>query len=58
VVAWRAYEDHRSAQALARDGVLQDYRLRVATVTRDYGMNERSQAPADSLAHHQGRSEK
>ncbi len=54
VVAWRAYEDHRGAQARARNGVLQDYRLRVAAVTRDYGMTERSQAPADSLAHHQG----
>jgi hypothetical protein len=30
--------------------VLRDYRLRVASVLRDYGMNERDEAPADSRA--------
>jgi hypothetical protein len=34
--------------------VFADYRLRVAGVIRDYGMNEREQAPADSLAAHHG----
>ena len=29
-----------------------DYRLRVAAVLRDYGMNERDQAPADSRMAH------
>jgi len=29
-----------------------DYRLRVAGVSRDYGMNQRAQAPADSRAQH------
>ncbi|MGO4467025.1 antibiotic biosynthesis monooxygenase, partial [Pseudoduganella sp. RAF53_2] len=28
----------------------QNYRLRIASVVRDYGMNEREQAPADSRA--------
>jgi hypothetical protein len=28
--------------------VFSDYRLRVAHVVRDYGMNDRTQAPADS----------
>ena len=34
-----------------RKGVFRDYRLRVAAVSRDYGMSERrEQAPADSRA--------
>ena len=35
VRAWRNLEGHRLAQARGRGGVLADYRLRVATVTRD-----------------------
>ena len=46
--AWRSLERHRAAQATGRAGVLADYRLRVATVIRDYGMNERAEAPRDS----------
>ena len=46
--AWRNVEHHRQAQAAGRGGVLRDYRLRVATVLRDYGMNERAEAPANS----------
>lgn len=49
---WRQLEAHRMAQAAGRDGVFADYRLRVATVLRDYGMDERAQAPADSRRHH------
>jgi heme-degrading monooxygenase HmoA len=48
VQAWRNVEHHRQAQAAGRGGVLRDYRLRVASVVRDYGMNDRTQAPADS----------
>mgnify|MGYP003576796756 CR=1 FL=1 len=29
-----------------------DYRLRIASVARDYGMNERAEAPKDSRARH------
>jgi hypothetical protein len=29
-----------------------DYRLRVVSVIRDYGMNERDEAPEDSRAAH------
>ena len=47
---WRAVEDHRQAQQAGRHGVFRDYRLRVASVIRDYGMNERLEAPADSRA--------
>ena len=50
---WRNLEVHRHAQAEGRRSVFDDYRLRVAEVNRDYGMNEREQAPADSkLIHH------
>jgi heme-degrading monooxygenase HmoA len=45
---WRNVELHRQAQETGRESVFENYRLRVATVTRDYGMTERAQAPADS----------
>jgi heme-degrading monooxygenase HmoA len=48
VQAWRNIEHHRQAQKAGRDGVFRDYRLRVASVLRDYGMTERAEAPADS----------
>eukprot|EP01033_Poteriospumella_lacustris_P000891 gene891-642_t len=40
------------AQCSGRHGVFADYRLRVAHVIRDYGMNEREEAPADSKQIH------
>lgn len=49
---WRNIELHRQAQAEGRRTIFDDYRLRVATVIRDYGMNEREQAPADSKLIH------
>ena len=52
VAQWRNTELHRSAQTKGRTSVFNDYRLRVATVTRDYGMNERVQAPDDSKTIH------
>ena len=52
VAAWRNVEAHRQAQAMGRGGVFADYRLRIAGVVRDYGMNAREQAPADSRAAH------
>lgn len=48
VAQWRSLEQHRSAQARGRQGVFRDYRLRVATIIRDYGMTERTEAPRDS----------
>jgi len=53
VEAWRNVAEHRAAQAQGRAGVFKDYRLRIASVIRDYGMNDRAQAPADSKAAHQ-----
>ena len=52
VQRWRQFEGHRLAQARGRSGVFADYRLRVASVLRDYGMHERAEAPADSRAAH------
>ncbi len=52
VKRWRTLDSHRRAQQAGRGGVFQNYRLRVAQVLRDYGMNERDQAPADSRDRH------
>ena len=52
VANWRNQEQHRLSQAAGRGGVFADYRLRIASVVRDYGMQERAQAPADSRAFH------
>ena len=52
VARWRQQEAHRSTQAAGRDHVFADYRLRVAAVVRDYGLNNRAQAPADSRMVH------
>jgi heme-degrading monooxygenase HmoA len=50
---WRNLQGHREAQALGRGGVFADYRLRVASVIRDYGMAARDDAPADSREVHE-----
>jgi heme-degrading monooxygenase HmoA len=43
---WREHPEHRKAQAAGRQGVFEDYRLRVAEVVRDYGLYNRDEAPA------------
>jgi len=52
VKQWRNTEEHRAAQSQGRAGIFADYRLRIAAVVRDYGLNERAQAPADSRGVH------
>jgi heme-degrading monooxygenase HmoA len=52
IAEWRRVEAHRMAQAKGRGELFRDYRLRIAAVIRDYGMNERAEAPADSRARH------
>lgn len=52
VARWRNVAEHRVAQAKGRGGIFKDYRLRIASVVRDYGMNERGEAPKDSRAKH------
>ena len=55
VKSWRSSFMHRSTQAAGRSGVFADYRLRVAAVIRDYGLNSREQAPQDSRNFHHER---
>ena len=50
VVQWRNTAEHRAAQKAGRDSILRGYRLRIASVVRDYGMMERAEAPRDSRA--------
>ncbi|HXE16305.1 MAG TPA: antibiotic biosynthesis monooxygenase [Stellaceae bacterium] len=52
VQAWRNLPAHRATQAKGRAGVFANYRLRVASVIRDYGLKERAEAPADSRHFH------
>lgn len=52
VEAWRQLEKHRAAQTFGRERAFRDYRIRVTSVIRDYGMFEREQAPSDSRLLH------
>lgn len=49
---WRRAPEHRRVQALGRNRLFTDYRLRMANVTRDYHAGNRGQAPQDSLDWH------
>jgi heme-degrading monooxygenase HmoA len=52
VAAWRNVPEHRRTQGKGRASIFRNYRLRIAGVIRDYGMNDREQAPKDSRAAH------
>jgi heme-degrading monooxygenase HmoA len=52
VKRWRNQQRHRESQVKGRGGVFADYRLRVASVLRDYGMTNRAEAPEDSKTRH------
>ena len=52
VTKWRNLQKHREAQKKGRGGIFASYRLRIARVIRDYTMDDRAQAPADSVAVH------
>jgi len=45
IIKWRQHEEHHRAQWQGRGGIFADYRLRVASVVRDYGMYDRTEAP-------------
>jgi heme-degrading monooxygenase HmoA len=45
IQTWRERLEHRDAQIRGRTGVFDDYRLRIASVVRDYGFHERAEAP-------------
>jgi heme-degrading monooxygenase HmoA len=51
---WRNVMAHRKAQTAGRNAFFKDYRLKVTSVLRDYGMTDRDEAPKDSLAIHAG----
>ena len=48
VSQWRNHPPHRAAQAAGRRSILDDYRLRVARLMRDYSLSERAEAPVDA----------
>ncbi len=50
---WRSLELHRAAQSAGRRQVFADYHLRIAQVVRDYSLEDRVQAPADSRQAHE-----
>lgn len=52
VEGWRNTPAHRRVQALGRSRFFAGYRLRMAEVIRDYGPDDRDQAPADSRRAH------
>jgi heme-degrading monooxygenase HmoA len=52
LTSWRNLEAHRAAQAAGRKTMFKEYRLRIAEVIRDYGLDERTEAPADSRRAH------
>lgn len=52
IARWRTLTAHRGAQKKGRSGVFEGYRLRIASVIRDYGMFERDEAPEDSKKEH------
>ena len=54
VKVWRNNFEHRAAQGRGRSEIFQNYRLRVSSVIRDYGLLERDQAPEDSQTQHDG----
>jgi len=49
---WRNVQKHREAQAKGRAGIFTQYRLRICDVSRDYTMEKRAEAPADSRKVH------
>jgi heme-degrading monooxygenase HmoA len=52
VAAWRNMPQHRKTQAKGRATIFENYRLRIASVIRDYGMRDRAEAPKDSRVAH------
>ena len=48
IVDWRNLMSHRSAQDRGKHQLFASYRIRVASVVRDYTERERAEAPADS----------
>ncbi|MGB0865824.1 MAG: antibiotic biosynthesis monooxygenase family protein [Granulosicoccaceae bacterium] len=45
VMAWRETLEHKKAQSIGRNQYFANYHLRVCSVMRDYGPEQRAQAP-------------
>ena len=52
IAKWRNTPQHRRSQSQGRETIFENYRIRIAGVIRDYGMDERAEVPKDSLALH------
>lgn len=52
VKEWRNIAEHRQAQRDGRNGIFSDYRLRIASVIRNYSMHDRDEVPEDSKEIH------
>ena len=52
VQTWRTTSEHRAAQEKGRARLFNGYRLRVASVLRDYTLDDHAQAPDDSNVFH------
>jgi heme-degrading monooxygenase HmoA len=46
---WRTQVQHRAAQRRGREEIFADYRIRVASVVRDYGMTAPAPGAADGI---------
>ncbi|MBK3517297.1 antibiotic biosynthesis monooxygenase family protein [Carboxylicivirga marina] len=49
---WRNETMHREGQAEGLGHIFSDYRIRVGSIIRDYGINKREEAPKDSNEYH------
>lgn len=56
VKTWRKTLAHRQAQQAGRSRIFAHYRIRVASVLRDYDMNDGTQSPKDSQRIHHNQS--
>ncbi len=45
IARWRRQSEHQAAQGRGRHELFANYRLRVASVIRDYGPHDRDEAP-------------
>ena len=52
ITEWRNITEHREAQRKGRESIFSDFRLRIAAVSRDYGMHQRGETPQDSRPMH------
>ncbi len=52
VEKWRNETIHREGQANGLGHIFSNYRIRVGSIIRDYGMSERKEAPKDSYEYH------